>query len=207
MVQYKHKCMKRLSIIIIVVLFLAACKNRGYYKEEVKAIQDIANDYLQKNLLDEVVTIFDGEVIKFTPFIDSLSSRVYFSDALLPISQIKKDDEWMFNGNYSGTPDSAIFYGIINSKRFFELKYREFDKSKIELIKPFTQIAKSQEKKETDGVNTTLQFSRVCFDDKRENGVMVIEYLRGYGSDSMYGYNGALLIKKQNGKWTYIHRK
>ena len=72
---------------------------------------------------------------------------------------------------------------------------------------PLKQFAKSQEKKKTDEVYTILKFSRVCFDDKKENGVIVIDYQRGYESGSMSGYHGVLLIKKQNGKWVHIPRK
>ena len=211
--QYGHKWkneldMKKILIIITAGLFFATCTNNSYEIEEAKAIQDIANNFLQRNLLtEEEVVRLDGEVIKFKPFIDSLNSRVYFSNALLPISQVKEDNEWMFNDNYFGTPDSAIFYGIINLKRFDELTYRKFDKSKIELIEPFKQFNKSQEKKIADEEYTIFEFSRVCFDDKRENGVLVINYLKGYESGKMNGYNMALLIKKENGKWVYIPRK
>lgn len=200
--------MKKILIIIIVVgLLFATCTNGSYEIEEVLAIQDIANDFLQRNLLTEEIMVLDGEVIKITPFVDSLNSRVYFSDALLPISQVKEDNEWMFNNDYLGTPDSAIFYSIVNSKRFNKLTYREFDKSKIELVKPLMQFNKSQAKIKTDEEYTIFQFSRVCFDNKRENGILVIHYLRGFENGAMNGYHMALLIKKDNGKWAYIHRK
>lgn len=200
--------MKKLLTGITIGLIFISCNNKSYEKEEVIAIQDIANDFLQRNLLteEEVVTL-DGEVIKITPFIDSLNSRVYFSDALLPISQVKEDNEWMFNNNYHGTEDSAIFYGIVHSKRFYELKYREFEKSKIELIKPLKQFEKSQETIRTDEEYTIFQFSRVCFDSNKENGVIVIDYKKGYKNGSMNGYHMALLIKKQEGKWKYIPRR
>jgi len=113
----------------------------------------------------------------------------------------------MFNDNYFGTEDSSIFHGIVASKRFNQLEYKEFDKTKINLIKPYRQFEKSQEKVETDEEYTLLNFSRVCFDDKRENGIIVIEYRKGFSHGSMSGYNMALLIKKIDDKWAYIPRR
>ena len=180
----------------------------SYKDEEVEAIQDFANDSLKRNHLNRVLnptSYFDDEPIE-KPNIDSLDLKVYLSDALLPIAQIKEDNEWMFNDNYFGTPDSAIFHGIVNSESFKELGYREIDKNKIELIKPYRQFEKSQENITADEEYTILNFSRVCFDEKKENGVAVIEYLKGYESGHMSGYHMALLIKKINGKWAYIPR-
>ena len=160
---------------------------------------------MEENLLtvEERVEL-DGEVIKWKPFVDTLNSRIYFSAALLPISQVKEDNEWMFKKEYLGTPDSAIFYGIVNSKRFEKLTYRKFDKSKIELVKPLKQFNHSRETISTDEEYTIFEFSRVCFDDQRKNGVMVVQYGKGYRSGSSSGFHRAFLIKKENGKWVYV---
>lgn len=187
---------------------LCGCKDRSD-KEELDAITDIANDYLEKNVLKEILEprdIYSDKPLEKLN-IDSLDLKVYLSDALLPIAQVKQDNEWMFNDNYSGTPDSAIFYDIVNSEEFGKLTYREFDKKEIRLIKPFRQFEKSQEKVTTEESYSILNFSRVCFDIKKQNGVVVIEYLQGFTSGSMNGYHMALLIKKKNNKWTYIPRK
>ena len=201
--------MKKILVIITVGLLFATCTNNSSYeKEEFIVIQDITNNFLQEILLtEEVRVIFDGEVMKYEPFNDTLHSRVYFSDALLPISQVKKDFGWMFKDSYLGSNDSAIFYGIINSKQFYELKYRNFDKTKIELKKPLKQFNRSQERIITGERYAIFNFSRVCFDAKRENGVVVIEYTKGYENGTATGYRNALLIKKQNGKWVYIKKR
>ncbi len=187
---------------------LCGCKDNSD-KDELDAITDIANDYLERNVLKEILephAIYSEKPLA-KPNIDSLDLKVYISDALLPIAQVKQDNEWMFNDNYFGTSDSATFHGIVNSEQFKKLGYREFDKCKITLIKPFRQFEKSQGKIIADEEYTILNFSRVCFDSKRENGVVVIEYLQGFESGTMNGYHMALLIKKKNNKWAYIPRK
>jgi hypothetical protein len=200
--------MNKILNIILISIMLYSC-NDNSEKEELEAITDITNDYLERNILKEMLEprdiLSDQPLAK--PNIDSFDLKVYISDALLPIAQVKQDNEWMFNDNYFGTPDSAIFYGIVNSEEFKKLKYREIDKKEIRLIKPFIQFEKSQEKITADESYTILNFSRVCFDSKKENGVVVIEYLQGFTSGSMSGYHMALLIKKNGNKWTYIPRK
>lgn len=202
--------MMKTNILVLLVFLLVGCNN-SYEKEELKAIEDLANDYLKRNHLPKVLNPesypFPGEKPAGKPNIDTLDLKVYLSDALMPISQVKEDNEWMFNDNYFGTPDSAIFYGIVNSNRFKELKYREFIKHSVKFNKPYRLFEKSQEKIRTEEEYTILQFSRVCFDEKKENGVVVIDYKIGFESGSMNGYHMALLIKKKNNKWIYIKRK
>lgn len=202
------KTMNKLLNIILISLIFCSCSD-NYETDELKAITDITNDYLERNILKEILEPHDpfNDQPLTKPNIDSLDLKVYLSDALIPIAQVKEDNEWMFNDNYFGTPDSAIFYGIVNSDNFKKLDYRECDKREIRLIKPFRQFEKSQEKITTDESYTILNFSRVCFDSKKENGVVVIEYLQGFTSGSMNGYHMALLIKKKDNKWTYIPRK
>jgi len=43
--------MKKVLVIIIVGVIFATCTNSSYENEEVLAIQDIANNFLQRNLL------------------------------------------------------------------------------------------------------------------------------------------------------------
>ena len=80
----------------------------------------------------------------------------------------------------------------------------QFNKSKLTLIKPFSQFKKSQEKIGTDKVYTILNFSRVCFDEKKENGIVVVEYSEGSDGYTMFGYHGAFLIKKKGETWNYV---
>jgi len=198
---------KFLSIIFICLVFTGC--NDNYENEEIVAIEDLTNDYLERNILKEILEPSDifNDKPSPKPNIDTLDLKVYLSDALIPIAQVKQDNEWMFNDNYFGTPDSAIFYGIVHSINFKKLNYREYDKREIQLIKPFRQFEKSQAKVIADESYTILNFSRVCFDSKKENAVVVIEYLQGFTSGSMSGYHMALLIKKKGNKWTYIPRK
>ena len=199
--------MRKIFVLLMFTILLTSCKD-DYEQEELKAIEDVANDYLKTNdLLLNPTKFFDDQVI-VKPNIDTLDIKVYFSDALLPISQVKEDNEWMFtDNNFKKASDSITFFSILNSQRFKDLKFREFAKSKLKLERPYTQFESSQTKFTADEEYRVLNFSRVCFDDKRENGIVVIEYLIGFESGTSSGYHNSLLIKKKNGKWTYVHRK
>lgn len=200
--------MKNKFLIIFFSIVIISC-NDSYEKEELKAIEDITNDYLKRNDLDKILNPpkFSDDQIVIKPNIDTLNIKVYLSDALLPISQIKEDNEWMFKNNSFSASDSIKFYGIRDSKTFKKLEYIEINKSKIKLIKPYRQFEKSQIKVSADEEYKILKFSRVCFDEKRENGIVVVEYLVGYESGTMSGFHGALLIKKVNNQWTFVGRK
>jgi hypothetical protein len=199
--------MRKIFVLLMFTILLTSCKD-DYEQEELKAIEDVANDYLKTNdLLLNPTKFFDDQVIA-KPNIDSLDIKVYFSDALLPISQVKEDNEWMFTDNdFKKASDSISFFSILNSQTFKDLKFREFEKSKLKLKRPYTQFKSSQTKFTADEEYRVLNFSRVCFDDKRENGIVVIEYLVGFESGTSSGYHNSLLIKKKNGKWTYVRRK
>ena len=199
--------MRKIFVLLMFTILLTSCKD-DYEQEELKAIEDVANDYLKTNdLLLNPTKFFDDQII-VRPNIDTLDIKVYFSDALLPISQVKEDNEWMFtDNNFKKASDSITFFSILNSQKFKDLKFREFAKSKLKLERPYTQFKLSQTKFTADEEYRVLNFSRVCFDDKRENGIVVIEYLVGYESGTSSGYHNSLLIKKKNGKWTYVRRK
>lgn len=196
--------MRIITLIFIIVTFFSCQK--AYEKEEVKAIEEITNDYLKKNHLDKYYLnpkdFFGKPTTKAS--IDTLDFKLYLSDALMPISQIREDNKWMFKNNDFNKSDSIIFYGIMDSKKFKELEYREYDKSKIKLIKPYKQF--NEDIKPNDDYSKIL-FSRVCFDEKMENGIVVIDYLIGNESGYTNGYNMALLIKKKNNKWSYVSRR
>tara|TARA_R110001632_G_scaffold218718_3_gene348049 strand:- start:4372 stop:4986 length:615 start_codon:yes stop_codon:yes gene_type:complete len=203
----------RIIILIVFIISLISCDS-NYEKEEFKAIEDITYNYLVKNHLNKIKEEpylnyeNDIEEVYEKPLnLDTLDLKVYLSDALLPISQVKEDNDWMFKDNYFRTKDSAIFYSIVNSKEFKNLKYREFKKNKIKFIKPYRQFEKSNEKLEENEEYSLLSFSRVCFDEKRENGVVVIEYRNGNKGYTSYGNHMAFLIKKTGEKWEYIPRK
>ncbi|MBC7845320.1 MAG: hypothetical protein H7Y10_02370 [Flavobacterium sp.] len=199
--------MRKIIALLMFTILLTSC-NDAYEKEELKAIEDVANDYLKTNdLILNPTKFFDDQIIN-KPNIDTLDIQIYFSDALLPISQVKEDNEWMFiDNNFKKASDSITFYSIVNSQKFKDLKFKEFEKSKLKLEKPYRQFKSSQTKFKSDEEYRILNFSRVCFDDKRENGIVVIEYLVGYESGTSSGYHNSLLITKKNGKWTYVRRK
>lgn len=193
--------MRVIATILLILTFLSCQKS--YEKEELKAIEEIANDYLKKNHLDQYYLNPPDFFGKTTPKanIDTLDFKVYLSDALMPIDQVREDNKWMFKNNNFKKSDSIIFYGIMDSKKFKELEYREYDKSKIRLIKPYKQF--DEEIKPEDDYSKIL-FSRVCFDERMENGIVVIDYLIGNENGYTSGYNMALLIKKKNNKWSYV---
>lgn len=58
-----------------------------------------------------------------------------------------------------------------------------------------------------------MKFSRICFDKKMQNGVVVIDYSNDVKTDessqivsSASGFNGALLIRKVNNKWVIVNK-
>ncbi len=204
-----NRTMKIIITLFAFLLFLQSCENSDYETEEIKAIGEISNDYLVKEDLSKILDIPDSilghKVDKLS--IDSLDIKVYFSDALLPIAQEREDNLWMFKDNNFSKSDSIIFYKIVNSKMFKNLEYREFDKRKIILEKPYQQSNYSEVKTIANKPYKILKFSRICFDEKKENGVVVIEILDGTEYGTMSGFNGAILIKKRNNKWEYVQKK
>lgn len=200
----------RTIITLLVLLCLQSCKkNSDYELEEIKAIGEISNDYLVKEDLSKILDVPDsilGQKVD-KPSIDSLDIKVYFSDALSPIAQEREDNLWMFRDNSFSKSDSIIFYQIVNSKMFKKLEYREFDKRKIILEKPYQQSNYSEVKTIANKPYKILKFSRICFDEKKENGVVVIEMLDGTEYGTMSGFNGAILIRKRNNKWEYVQKK
>ena len=198
--------MNKFLLVFLLVIALQGCKNNySYENEELKAIEDISNDFLIKKDLNKLLDVPDSidHVKVYKPNIDSLNINVYLSDALIPIVQEKEDNLWMFKNNQFSKSDSIVFYGIVNSNRFKELGYRDFDKTKIKLRKPYSQSEISEVKIVADQEYKILKFSRVCFDDEKQNGVVVVELLTGLEYGTQSGYNGAILIKKENNKWIY----
>lgn len=191
----------------------------SYEKEEFKAIEDITNDYLKKNHLKEILNpdlnppppgcySYDSSEYQEAkaPNIDSLDLKVYISDALMPIAQIKEDNEWMFRSNRYNKIDSIKYNEILNSNTFIKLKYREFNKRNIRFIKPYRYFDKYKESEVLLDTYSIFNFSRICFDSKRKYGIVVIDYKTGYENGTGSGYFMSYLIKKIEGKWTIIER-
>lgn len=182
MQQMKYK-------IFIAFAFLYISCNTNYEAEEDRAINDIANEYLKRSR--EMYEYDDSKI-------------VFISDALMPISQVKQDQEWMFRNKSYKLSDSIKFFRLIKLDIFNNLKYREFDRNKISILAPYKQSKSCDVQLGKDEIYKILKFSRVSFDHEMKNGIVVIDYTVGDEHGINYGYNGALLIKKENGKWKFI---
>jgi hypothetical protein len=188
-------------IILLISLTIFGCKN-SYEKEEFNAIQSILNNYLKLEYLENK-PFEENENIK-SDKIYNTKIKVYISDALIPISQIKEDEYWMFTNNFRFAENKNKFNEIINSTIFKKLRYREIKKKQIELINPYEQSENSRVDLKNEEKYNILSFSRVCFDYQMENGIVVINESIGRKGGKIQGNHKVLLIKKVNGKWVYI---
>ena len=196
--------MKKILILLILTT-LFSCEN-SYEKEEFIAIQDILNDYLRKEYLeDKLYPNRDFPGMNMEPIdTNRVELKVYISDALNPIEQIREDNYWMFENKYSESENKKIFNSILKSDKFKNLSYREIEKNDLELINPYKQVENSKIiLKEKEQYNL-LQFSRICFDSNLKNGIVVIDEHIGQKGLKIQGYYKAFLIKKIKGKWRYI---
>jgi hypothetical protein len=188
-------------IILLISLTIFGCKN-SYEKEEFNAIQSILNNYLKLEYLENK-PFEENENIK-SDKIYNTKIKVYISDALIPISQIKEDEYWMFTNNFRFAENKNAFNEIINSTKFKKLRYREIKKKQIELINPYEQSENSRVDLKNEEKYNILSFSRVCFDYQMENGIVVINESIGRKGGKIQGNHKVLLIKKVDGKWVYI---
>ena len=196
--NFKKNAMKNFFLYIISIIFFS-CGN-DYEKEEIKVISDITNEYLRRNHLN-----LDDEYLKLdTIQVEDSEFDVYISDVLIPIKQIKEDNEWMFSCNNLTKKDSILFNELINSEYFESLKYREFNKTEIKLDKPYNQMFEKDDKTTSAEIYLMFNFSRVCFNNEMNKGIVVIDYKIGGKYGFKQGYNMSLIILKVNGKWTYI---
>jgi len=193
------------TLFLLISLSIISCR-KPYEKEEFYAIQNILNDYLKREYLENEIRPYihlkEETNSKFNT--DSTEIKVYISDALIPISQIKEDEYWMFINNYSDPENKKIFKQIINSDQFKKLRYREIDKKNIKLINPYKQAESSIILLKNKEKYHIFNFSRVCFDNQKKNGIIVLNESIGKNGLEIQGNYKALLIKKKNKKWTYI---
>jgi hypothetical protein len=188
-------------IILLISLTIFGCKN-SYEKEEFNAIQSILNNYLKLEYLENK-PFAENDNIK-SDKVYNTKIKVYISDALIPISQIKEDEYWMFTNNFRFAENKNAFNEIINSTKFKKLRYREIKKKQIELINPYEQSENSRVVLKNEEKYNILSFSRVCFDYQMENGIVVINESIGRKGGKIQGNHKVLLIKKVDGKWVYI---
>lgn len=193
------------TLTLLILIAILGCE-KSYEKEEFIAVQDVLNDYLKREYLDNI--LFPNRMFpeKDIEPIDTnnIVLKIYISDALNPIEQIREDNYWMFENNYPESENNEIFNSILKSEKFKNLSYREIEKNDLELIKPYKQVKSSKIiLKEKEKYNL-LQFSRICFDSSLKNGIVVIDEHIGQKGMKIQGYHKAFLIKKIKGKWKYI---
>lgn len=195
--------MKYLLILLFSTLIIG-CKNQD--NDEFKAIEDVMNEFLTIKHLPKILNPinFPDEPKVAKPNIDSIKFKIYISDALLPISQIKKDNEYLFLDTLKSKINNKIFHDLMASKGFKLLKYREFDKSKLNFKKPYVEIYSI--KKDVDIEHEEyikFSFSRVCFDKDKKYGILFMNYFQGYNNGGM-GQDYVMLIKYDKNKWNIV---
>lgn len=195
--------MRYLIITLFLILFSSCNKHENI---EFKAIEDVLNEFLLKEHLHKILNPINlpDEPKIFKPNIDSIKFKVYISDALLPISQIKEDDESLFLDTLKSKINNQIFHDLIMTKEFVQLNYREFNKAKLILKKPYVEIYSI--KNEVDILKeeyVRFSFSRVCFDKKYKYGILFMNYFQGYNNGGM-GQDYVLLIRYDRQKWNIV---
>ncbi|WP_296618864.1 hypothetical protein [Marivirga sp.] len=198
--------MKKLSSLFFILLIIACDSSKSYNSEEEKAIEGVINSFIthyieKKNRIPRHSKI-DSALMQrgFKPE----EIKVYISDALLPISQIFEDNKWMNSKVYQNEGLNAQFSDLYNSKTFYQLEYREFTKGKINLNTPLKQCYNCTDKITADEQYSMISFSRICFNEEKNMGLVVIHYGVGFEASSMSGHHGPFLIKKQNDSWSII---
>jgi hypothetical protein len=197
----------RYLLSLILFTTLISCDNsKSYQIEEQKAIEDITNDYVsyyieRRNPLPRHDR-FDSAVRQRG--LDTTDIKVYVSDALLPISQVFEDNDWMRNAYYDDLELRDKFIKLHNSATFKDLKYREFNKEYLELNDPYKHCYDCKDRIESDEQYSMISFSRICFNQERDFGLVVIDYGFGYKESHMSGHHGPFLIKKDSSGWRFI---
>ena len=83
----RHFMKTVLKIILVIFISISLFSCNKYEEEELKAIQDISNNYLDKNDLQKMLNPpnFSDEIEIEKPDINKLNLKVYISDELRPI--------------------------------------------------------------------------------------------------------------------------
>lgn len=194
-------------ILIFTLILLVSCNNLEYQNQEFNAIEDIANDYLKQKHFKKVTRkppppgdiMFEEE-----SYVDTTDLKVFVSDALLPIDQVKEDNYWMFDELYSNKELDSLFNELQKEERFAKLKYREFIKTDLNIKKPYKQIFNIKKEVVTDEEYVIFSFSRILFDSDFKKGIVVIDFNYGSEYGIMGGFHRPYLIKKLNDKWTFV---
>jgi hypothetical protein len=200
-------------LVLIVAFVFCGCGN-NYEKEESQAIKDITDEFIIKEHWNEVVDpsfpILGMKLPK--PVIDSLDVQVVFCDTLSAFSEISSKKRFVFDNNRYNGADQAILKEIMAQKQFEQLPSREITIKKINLPNHYRNVDRSDLKDGDFYLN--LKFSRVCFDEKMENGLVILDLGMGIHGKSKFKelfqtYKNRIsteltLIKKVNGKWKMV---
>lgn len=198
-------------ILLLALLIFTNCTNKQYNEIEDSAIKDIANHYLTlKHLSNRRIKPpplpSEDNNEKYVAIEEEKQGvyKVFISDALLPISQIKEDNHWMFDELYNTPSLDSLFESLENSKVFNQLDYREFDKTQIKFIEPYQQFTDRKNEIGKDEEYLIFSFSRICFSSDYKFGLVVIDYSFGWPNGTGGGFNRPYLIEKINNEWKVI---
>ncbi|MBU3822514.1 hypothetical protein KO566_10605 [Flavobacteriaceae bacterium XHP0103] len=196
----------RVSIFIFLTLLLFSCTDNRYNKLEFKAIQDISNDYLRIKDLNQSL-IKPGSQIAPDTIKKQNNYKVFISDALLPISQAKENNRLMFDIIFKNENPhlDSIANSIVDSKNFKRLKYRKFNKSRLEFANPYRQFVEHKSEIGKDEEYVIISFSRICFSADDKYGLVVIDYEHVWPNGTGVGFNRPYLIEKKNNEWKVIN--
>ncbi|WP_075603794.1 hypothetical protein [Saccharicrinis aurantiacus] len=200
----------RITYLLLLTLILFGCTDNRYLKIEVAAIQDISNDYIKikhrrKWLKPPPPSTDNDEIqIDFETSEDQDEYKVFLSDALIPISQVKEDNQWMFDKLYETPKFDSIFNSITNSERFGKLGYKEYEKKNVTFNEPYQQFVDRKKEVGQYEEYLILGFSRVCFNEDYTYGLVVIDYKYGWPNGTGGGFHRPYLIKIENDKWKVI---
>jgi hypothetical protein len=200
-------------IVLIIVLVFCSCEN-SYEKEESQAIRDITDAFIIKEHWNEVVDppfpILGMKLPRAA--IDSHEVQVVFCDTLSAFSEISSKKRFVFDNNRYNGADQATLRKIIDQEQFGQLPSRKISIKTVDLPKHFRNVGRSQLKHGDFYLN--LKFSRICFDEKMENGLVVLDMGTGFQGNSKLRQlfptykervNTQLtLIKKVDGKWKMV---
>lgn len=197
--------------LLLLTLIIFGCTDNRYNKIEVAAIQDISNDYIKIKHRRKwpkppppPPTDNDEIQIDFKISEEQDVYKVFLSDALLPISQLKEDNEWMFDKLYETPIFDSLFNSITNSERFEKLGYREFEKKNVTFNEPYQQFVDRKKEVGQDEEYLIIGFSRICFNKDFTLGLVVIDYKYGWPNGTGGGFHRPYLIKVENDRWKVI---
>jgi hypothetical protein len=203
--------MRYLVLIIAFVFF--SCGN-SYEKEECQAIEDITNDFIIREHWNKTInTSFVVLGKKYPrPVIDSLNFDVVVCDTLSAFSEISSKKRFVFDNNRYNGAEQEMLKKIMRQQQFERLSSRGISVKSTELPKHYRNVERLDLKDGDFYLN--LKFSRICFDETMENGLVIVDMGMGVHGKSKYKFlsepdknittTELTLIKKVDGKWKMV---